>query len=73
MANELMRGRIALEKHRLGLPDIQAVIAQMQPPQGAREFLDALRARAQVVGLSDTYYEFAAPPPIARTAKSSRC
>jgi phosphoserine/homoserine phosphotransferase len=60
--DKLMRGRIALlEKHRLGLPDIQAVIAQMRPLEGAREFLDALRARTQVVVLSDTYYEFAAP------------
>jgi len=33
----------------------------MQPLEGAREFLDALRARTQVVILSDTYYEFAAP------------
>jgi phosphoserine/homoserine phosphotransferase len=60
--DKLMRGRIALlDKHRLGLPDIQAVIAQMRPLEGAREFLDALRARTQVVVLSDTYYEFAAP------------
>jgi len=60
--DKLMRGRIALlERHRLGLPDIQAVIAQMRPLEGAREFLDALRARTQVVVLSDTYYEFAAP------------
>lgn len=60
--DRLMRGRIAiLERHRIGLPDIQAVIATMQPLEGAREFLDALRARAQVVILSDTYYEFAAP------------
>jgi len=60
--DKLMRGRIALlERHKLGLPDIQAVIAQLRPLEGAREFLDALRARTQVVVLSDTYYEFAAP------------
>jgi phosphoserine/homoserine phosphotransferase len=60
--DKLMRGRIALlERHKLGLPDIQAVIAQLRPLDGAREFLDALRARTQVVVLSDTYYEFAAP------------
>ena len=60
--DKLMRGRIALlERHGLGLPDIQKVISQMRPLDGAKEFLDALRARAQVVILSDTYYEFAAP------------
>jgi phosphoserine/homoserine phosphotransferase len=60
--DRLMRGRIALlERHRLGLADIQSVIAQMRPLEGAREFLDALRARTQVVVLSDTYYEFAMP------------
>jgi phosphoserine/homoserine phosphotransferase len=60
--DKLMRARIALlEKHKLGLRDIQAVIGEMRPLQGAREFLDALRARTQVVILSDTYYEFATP------------
>jgi phosphoserine/homoserine phosphotransferase len=60
--DKLMRSRIALlEKHKLGLLDIQDVIAKMQPLPGAREFLDALRERTQVVILSDTYYEFAAP------------
>jgi phosphoserine/homoserine phosphotransferase len=50
-----------LAKHRLGLPDIQKVIADMGPMQGARAFLDALRERYQVVILSDTFYEFAHP------------
>lgn len=60
--DKLMRMRIALlEKHKLGLRDIQNVIAQMRPLEGAHEFLDALRARTQVVILSDTYYEFAMP------------
>ena len=60
--DRLMRGRIELlARHRLGLGDIQNVIAQMRPLEGAREFLDALRTQAQVVILSDTYYEFAAP------------
>ena len=59
---KLMRGRIELlARHNLGLPDLQNVIAQMRPLDGAREFLDALRAQTQVVILSDTYYEFAAP------------
>ena len=60
--DKLMRGRIALLKqHRLGLQDIQEVIAGMRPLEGAKEFLDALRDRMQVVILSDTFYQFAAP------------
>jgi len=60
--DKLMRARIALlEQHKLGLRDIQSVIAQMRPLDGAHEFLNALRARTQVVILSDTYYEFAMP------------
>ncbi len=58
----LMRQRLRLLKeHRLGLPDIQAVIAGMRPLAGAPEFLDWLRERFQVVILSDTFYEFATP------------
>jgi phosphoserine / homoserine phosphotransferase len=60
--DKLMRGRIELlARHGLGLPDIQNVIEQMRPLEGAREFLDVLRAETQVVILSDTYYEFALP------------
>jgi phosphoserine/homoserine phosphotransferase len=60
--DKLMRGRIEiLGAHGLGLPDIQNVIAGMRPLDGAREFLDWLRAERQVVILSDTYYQFAAP------------
>ncbi len=60
--DKLMRGRLALlEQHKLGLPDIQAVIAQMRPLPGAPEFMTWLRERFQVVILSDTFYEFAMP------------
>ncbi len=60
--DRLMRGRLSiLRQHRLGLPDIQKVIAGMGPEPGARAFLDALRRRYQVVILSDTFYEFAMP------------
>ncbi|HSB25181.1 MAG TPA: bifunctional phosphoserine phosphatase/homoserine phosphotransferase ThrH [Burkholderiaceae bacterium] len=60
--DKLMRQRIALlHEHHLKLPDIQRVIGGMQPLPGAREFLDELRARYQVVILSDTFYEFADP------------
>lgn len=58
----LMRRRLALlEEHGLGLPDIQAVIETLGPLPGARAFVDWLRERFQVVILSDTFYEFAAP------------
>ena len=60
--DRLMRGRIEiLERYGLGLPDIQKVIADMRPFEGAREFIDWLRGFCQVVILSDTYYEFASP------------
>jgi phosphoserine/homoserine phosphotransferase len=60
--DKLMRFRIALlEQHGLKLADIQAVIAGMGPLPGAREFLDGLRERYQVIILSDTFYEFADP------------
>lgn len=58
----LMRQRLRiLEQHSLGLPDIQEVIDGMGPLEGARDFLDWLRERFQVIILSDTFYEFAAP------------
>jgi phosphoserine/homoserine phosphotransferase len=60
--DKLMRGRLAiLERHGLKLPDIQAVIDTMAPLEGALEFLARLRRRTQVIVLSDTFYEFAAP------------
>lgn len=59
---ELMGMRLAeLERHGLGLPDIERVIARLAPMPGARAFLDRLRERCQVVILSDTFYEFARP------------
>lgn len=58
----LMRFRLdLLRRHGLGLPDIRKVIGGMAPEPGAREFLDGLRERYQVLILSDTYYEFAMP------------
>jgi len=50
-----------LKQHRLGLPDIQKVIADMGPLPGAKEFLDRLRETYQLIILSDTFYEFAHP------------
>ena len=58
----LMTRRLSiLAENDLGLADIQEVIGGMAPLPGAREFLDWLRERAQVVILSDTFYQFAAP------------
>lgn len=58
----LMRGRLRiLEEHGLGLPQIQDVIGGMDPLPGALAFLNALRERYQVILVSDTFYEFAAP------------
>jgi phosphoserine / homoserine phosphotransferase len=60
--DKLMRNRIAiLDQHGLRLGDIQAVIRRMGPLEGAREFLAWLRGEHQVIILSDTFYEFAAP------------
>ena len=60
--DKLMRYRIELlRQHGLGLREIQEVIARIEPLAGAKEFLDALRERAQVLILSDTFYEFAMP------------
>jgi phosphoserine/homoserine phosphotransferase len=58
----LMRQRLdILAQHELRLADIQAVIDDMGPLDGALEFLNWLRTCFQVVILSDTFYEFAAP------------
>jgi len=58
----LMRRRLAiLDEHGLGIADLQAVIGGMGALPGAAAFLARLRTRYQVVILSDTFYEFAAP------------
>jgi len=60
--DKLMRFRIGLlAQHGLKLADIQAVIGGMAPMEGAKDFLDDLRSRYQVIILSDTFYEFADP------------
>jgi phosphoserine/homoserine phosphotransferase len=60
--DKLMRYRLdLLDRHGLKLPDIQQVIDGMGPLPGAREFLDEMRTRYQVIILSDTFYEFADP------------
>ena len=60
--DKLMAYRLAiLKEHGLGLKEIQATIARIDPLPGAREFLDELRALTQVVILSDTFEQFAKP------------
>ncbi len=60
--DKLMRGRLAiLDKHKLKLSDIQKVIGTLKPLGGAKEFLDELRTLTQVIILSDTFEQFAAP------------
>ena len=60
--NELMNQRLELlNRHGLTLPDIQQVIATLEPLKGAPDFLDWLRERFQVIILSDTFYEFSLP------------
>ena len=60
--DKLMKFRLdILARHKLGLPDIQKVIGELEPMPGAREFLDKLREEYEVIILSDTFYEFAHP------------
>ena len=59
---KLMRWRIALLRERgLGLREIQETIAKIEPLEGAKAFLDELRAETQAVIISDTFTQFAGP------------
>ena len=60
--DKLMAYRIAiLKEHGLGLKEIQDTIAKINPMPGAKEFLDKLRAKTQVIIISDTFTQFAKP------------
>lgn len=60
--DKLMKWRIdVLCEHGMGIREIQEVIAKIDPMPGAKEFLDALRAKTQVIIVSDTFEEFARP------------
>ncbi len=60
--DKLMSFRLdVLRQHGLGLPQIQEVIAGIDPVPGAREFLDELRGLSQVIIISDTFEQFAQP------------
>ena len=60
--DKLMKWRLEiLKEHGLGLKEIQATIARIDPLPGAKAFLDELRSMTQVIILSDTFEEFAKP------------
>ena len=60
--DKLMKWRLeVLKEHGLGLNEIQAVIEKIDPMPGAKEFLDELRSMTQVMIVSDTFDQFAAP------------
>ena len=60
--DKLMKWRLGiLKEHGLGLKEIQATIATIDPLPGAKQFLDKLREQTQVIILSDTFEEFAKP------------
>ena len=60
--SELMRMRLNVcDQNGLTLKDINEVISNMSPLDGAEEFLHWLRENFQVVILSDTFYQFAFP------------
>ncbi len=60
--DKLMKFRLKiLKEHGLGLREIQATIEKIDPMPGAREFLDSLREKTQVLILSDTFTQFATP------------
>ena len=78
--DKLMRWRLGiLKEHGLGLKEIQATIEKIDPLPGAREFLDELRTFSQVILISDTFTEFAAPlmkklgyPTLPESSETSR-
>ena len=60
--DKLMKYRLnILKEHGLGLKEVQATIAKIDPMPGAKEFLDELRSVTQVIILSDTFTQFAGP------------
>jgi len=59
---KLMNWRLGiLKEHGLGLKEIQDTIAKIDPLPGAKEFLDKLREKTQVIIISDTFTQFASP------------
>ena len=71
--DKLMKWRLrhSGRSHGLGLPDVQAVIAKIDPMPGARAFLDELRSLTQVIIISDT--SNSSPSPSWRSSAGRRC
>ena len=60
--DELMQHRLKiLDSKGFTVNEIQEVIHAMEPLPGALSFLNYLREKAQLIILSDTFYEFAGP------------
>lgn len=60
--DKLMQSRLAiLDQHGLKLSEIQKVIGTLELLPGARAFMDTLRSEVQVLILSETFEQFAAP------------
>ena len=60
--NKLMNWRLGiLKEYGLGINEIKETISKVEPLEGAKEFLDKLRAKSQTIILSDTFEQFAAP------------
>ena len=60
--DKLMKWRLSvLKAHNLGLNEIRAIIEKIEPLEGAKTFLDGLRRITQVIIISDTFTQFAAP------------
>ena len=60
--DKLMKFRLGiLKEHGLGLNEIRAIIEKIEPMEGARAFLDELRAMTQVIIISDTFTQFGMP------------
>ena len=58
----LMKMRIVvLKEHRLGMNEVHKIVAKMRPFDGAKEFLDWLRTRAQIAILTGSYYDYINP------------
>ena len=60
--DKLMKFRLEiLREHHLGLKEIQDTINNIEPLPGAKAFLDELKKHCQVIIISDTFEQFAAP------------
>jgi len=58
----LMKRRLSiLKQHNLKLKDIQDVIQQIQPLEGANDFIAWIKSVSQLIVVSDTFLEFADP------------